>query len=48
MDVIVDIIEDLNNRRVDVYLNVNNHYEACAPIMNENRPKNSSKNQLWK
>jgi uncharacterized protein YecE (DUF72 family) len=29
---IVEMIKDLNNRGVDVYLNVNNHYEGCAPI----------------
>jgi len=29
---IVEMIKDLNNRDVDVYLNVNNHYEGCAPI----------------
>ena len=29
---IVDMIIDLNNKGVDVYLNINNHYEGCAPI----------------
>ena len=29
---IVEMIKDLNNRGVDVYLNVNNHYEECAPM----------------
>ena len=29
---IVEMIKDLNNRDVDVYLNVNNHYEGCAPM----------------
>ena len=29
---IVEMIKDLNNRGVDVYLNVNNHYEGCAPM----------------
>ncbi len=29
---IVEMIKDLLNRNVDVYLNVNNHYEGCAPI----------------
>jgi hypothetical protein len=26
------MIKDLNNRGVDVYLNVNNHYEGYAPM----------------
>jgi len=39
---IVEMIKDLTNRGVDVYLNVNNHYEGCAPMTIEN----SSKNQL--
>ncbi len=29
---IVDIIRDLLSREVDIYLNVNNHYEGSAPI----------------
>ena len=29
---IVEMIKDLNNRGIDVYLNVNNHYEGCAPM----------------
>ncbi|MCF8412829.1 MAG: DUF72 domain-containing protein [Melioribacteraceae bacterium] len=29
---IVKIIEDLLSKEVDVYLNVNNHYEGCAPL----------------
>ena len=29
---IVEMIKELNNRGVDVYLNVNNHYEGCAPM----------------
>ncbi len=29
---IVEMIKDLNKRGVDVYLNVNNHYEGCAPM----------------
>ena len=29
---IVEMIKDLKNRGVDVYLNVNNHYEGCAPM----------------
>ena len=29
---IVEMIKDLNNRGVDVYLNVNNHYEGCAQM----------------
>ncbi len=28
---IVEMIKDLQNRDVDVYLIVNNHYEGCAP-----------------
>ncbi|MEJ2616591.1 MAG: hypothetical protein P8Z35_16665 [Ignavibacteriaceae bacterium] len=32
MEDINEIIKDLNNRGVDVYLNVNNHYEGCAPM----------------
>ena len=31
---IVVMIKDLNNRGVFVYLNVNNHYEGCAPMTN--------------
>ncbi len=27
---IVEMIKDLNKRGVDIYLNVNNHYEGCA------------------
>ena len=26
------MIKDLNSRDVDVYLNVNNHYEGSAPL----------------
>ena len=26
------MIKELNDRSVDVYLNVNNHYEGCAPM----------------
>ena len=29
---IVEMIKELQNRDVDVYLNVNNHYEGCAPM----------------
>ena len=29
---IIEMIKDLNNRGVDVYLNVNNHYEGSAPL----------------
>jgi uncharacterized protein YecE (DUF72 family) len=29
---IVEMIKDMQNRGVDIYLNVNNHYEGCAPI----------------
>ena len=29
---IIEMIKDLNNRDVDVYLNVNNHYEGSAPL----------------
>ena len=29
---IVEIVKDLNNRGVDIYLNVNNHYERSAPM----------------
>ena len=29
---IVEMIEDLKKRGVEVYLNVNNHYEGCAPM----------------
>ena len=29
---IVDLIEDLVARSVDLYLNVNNHYEGSAPL----------------
>lgn len=29
---IVEMIKDLNNRGVEVYLNINNHYEGCAPL----------------
>lgn len=29
---IVEMISDLLNREVDIYLNVNNHYEGCAPL----------------
>ncbi len=29
---IIEMIKDLQNRDVDVYLNVNNHYEGCAPL----------------
>lgn len=32
---IVEMIKDLNNRGVDVYLNVNNHYEGWEPMMIE-------------
>ena len=32
MNGIVEMIKDLKNRGVDVYLNVNNHYEGCAPM----------------
>jgi uncharacterized protein YecE (DUF72 family) len=27
-----EMIRDLQNRSVEVYLNVNNHYEGCAPL----------------
>jgi uncharacterized protein YecE (DUF72 family) len=26
------IIADLNSRKLDVYINVNNHYEGSAPL----------------
>ncbi|MFZ0456553.1 MAG: DUF72 domain-containing protein [Ignavibacteriaceae bacterium] len=29
---IIEMIKDLQNKDVDVYLNVNNHYEGCAPM----------------
>jgi len=29
---IIEMIKDLKNRGVDAYLNVNNHYEGCAPM----------------
>ena len=29
---IIELIKDLNNREVDVYLNINNHYEGSAPL----------------
>ncbi len=29
---IIEMIKDLQNRGADVYLNVNNHYEGCAPL----------------
>ena len=29
---IVKMIKELQNRAVDVYLNVNNHYEGCASM----------------
>jgi uncharacterized protein YecE (DUF72 family) len=29
---IVEMMHDLQNRDVDVYLNVNNHHEGCAPM----------------
>jgi len=29
---IVEMIKDLQNRNVEVYLNINNHYEGCAPL----------------
>jgi excinuclease UvrABC helicase subunit UvrB len=29
---ITEIIKDLRNREVDVYLNINNHYEGCTPL----------------
>ena len=32
LDGIVEIIKDLKNRGVDVYLNVNNHHEGCGPM----------------
>jgi uncharacterized protein YecE (DUF72 family) len=32
LNLIVDIIRDLLSRQVEVYLNVNNHYEGSAPI----------------
>jgi hypothetical protein len=28
----IDMIKDLLAREVTVYLNVNNHYEGCAPM----------------
>ena len=27
---VIEMIKDLNNRGVEVYLNVNNHYEGCC------------------
>jgi uncharacterized protein YecE (DUF72 family) len=32
LDKIVDVIRDMLSRDVDVYLNVNNHYEGSAPL----------------
>jgi uncharacterized protein YecE (DUF72 family) len=32
IDGIVDLIGRLLGRKIDVYLNVNNHYEGCAPL----------------
>ena len=32
IDRIVDLIGRLLGRKIDVYLNVNNHYEGCAPL----------------
>jgi uncharacterized protein YecE (DUF72 family) len=32
LDKIVEMIRDLLSREVDVYLNVNNHYEGSAPL----------------
>ena len=29
---VIEMIKDLNNRGVEVYLNVNNHYEGCSPM----------------
>jgi len=29
---IVEMIKDLQNREVDVYLNINDYYEGCAPL----------------
>ena len=29
---IIEMIKDLNNRGVDIYLNINNHYEGSAPL----------------
>ncbi len=29
---IVEMIKDLQGSGVDVYLNVNNHYEGCVPM----------------
>jgi uncharacterized protein YecE (DUF72 family) len=29
---IIEIIKDLLNKQIEVYLNINNHYEGCAPI----------------
>ena len=32
LTVIVKMTKELQSRVVDVYLNVNNHYEGCAPL----------------
>ena len=29
---VIDVIRELLNRDVEVYLNVNNHYEGSAPL----------------
>ena len=29
---IVEMIKDLNSKGVDIYLNINNHYEGSAPL----------------
>ena len=29
---ITDMITDLTNRNINIYLNVNNHFEGCAPL----------------
>ena len=32
LDRIIEMIKELLSREVDVYLNVNNHYEGSAPL----------------
>jgi uncharacterized protein YecE (DUF72 family) len=29
---VADIVQDLAGRGSDIYVNVNNHYEGCAPL----------------
>jgi len=40
INLIVDMIKDLNNKKVDLFVNVNNHFEGSAPLTIE-RIKNA-------